>query len=497
MSVPGITAYERLGYKLSMQQRAGSPVVEAILPRAPQDGGLPSQVIDQRCQTDSTQTQMKNGQEEEDDPLVKPYFESRCEIFDRFLPKIEMSTTKRWSQLSNVLQKFDDTQSKTNNENIDTLLVFAGLFSAILTAFIVEAIKLLHQDPTDISVHILMQISQQLSSFSTNPGFINSTYVPIAPSTTFTPTINSLWVNTLWFAALIFSLITGSLGMLVKQWLREYQSNPRVSPEEHRRVRLFRIRGLRRYGVLEIASFLPLLLQIALVLFFIGLALFVFEVHHSIGYFVLTIVMIWFLFLGVTTILPLFSPSCPYKTPFLKAAILRFRLLLNSLYPKVLSMSLKKKMDATQADVSERKLFVEEADIAQNMELDYEVQLDARDTFRDIKVWEMIVYCVDHDSLLDSLARLVRIVEKRSGSTVAPSSNLRGWFTREEWDVLMQSMIICLRKIFLDVPPDGLRDIDLQALITLEHCTLASQASSKPNLVEARFSTSNIAHKDY
>lgn len=275
-------------------------------------------------------------------------------------------------------------------------------------------------------------------------------------------------MNALWFAALIFSLVTVSLGMLVKQWLREYQSNPRVSPEEHRRVRLFRIRGLRKYGVLEIASFLPLLLQIALALFLVGLALFVLNVHWSIGCFVLSLVTIWFVFLGVTTLLPIFSPSCPYKTPFLKSAFFHCRQMLESLYVKA-GLMLSKPMAQPGIVPSERRLFVEETDVAQNLALDHEVQLDARDTFRDIKVWEMVTCCIDPDSPLESLEALVAIVEKKHGSPVGPSSNLQACFDEEEWRRLLQSMIMCIRKRFIGAYNTGyqLGTTDIKVLLIL------------------------------
>ena len=61
----------------------------------------------------------------------------------------------------------------------------AGLFSAILTAFIVEAYKLLQPDSAALSTQVLLQISQQLTSLSVNNGFINSTFTPSAANFSF------------------------------------------------------------------------------------------------------------------------------------------------------------------------------------------------------------------------------------------------------------------------------------------------------------------------
>ncbi|KAJ7222981.1 hypothetical protein B0H12DRAFT_291870 [Mycena haematopus] len=47
--------------------------------------------------------------------------------------------------------------------DMDGLLIFAGLFSAILTAFLIESYKTLSPDSGDTTVLLLAQISLQLS----------------------------------------------------------------------------------------------------------------------------------------------------------------------------------------------------------------------------------------------------------------------------------------------------------------------------------------------
>lgn len=317
-------------------------------------------------------------------------------------------------------------------------------------------------------MQILIQISQQLNSLTLTAGFINSTHTPAFPAP-FAPSSSSIWVNALWFIALIFSLVTVSLGMLVKQWLREYQSNVPMSPEEHRRVRLYRARGLRKYGVLEIATFLPLLLQAALGLFFAGLVLFVLGVHPYIGWIVLGLVATWSLFVLATTLIPIFSPSCPYKNPFLRGCFFRFRQLLSSLYWTATSISSRKTESTDQYNGPERSIFVEEADVAQQEELDHEVQLDAYEAFRDIKIWEMITCCIDLDAPRDSLIKLLTIIEKKSGIPIDVSSDICPFFGKEERRLLSRSMIACIHRRFL-LAASGkcyLGDIDLKALYTL------------------------------
>ncbi|KAJ7578594.1 hypothetical protein C8J56DRAFT_753385, partial [Mycena floridula] len=47
---------------------------------------------------------------------------------------------------------------------MDGILLFAALFSAVVTAFIIESYRLLSPDPAALTLLILYQISQQLAT---------------------------------------------------------------------------------------------------------------------------------------------------------------------------------------------------------------------------------------------------------------------------------------------------------------------------------------------
>ncbi|KAI0649471.1 hypothetical protein C8Q79DRAFT_876040, partial [Trametes meyenii] len=69
-----------------------------------------------------------------------------------------------WTACAARMRDYDEAMVRGWKEEIDTLLVFAGLFSAVVTAFNIEAYHLLQEDPSETSVRILQQISQQLSA---------------------------------------------------------------------------------------------------------------------------------------------------------------------------------------------------------------------------------------------------------------------------------------------------------------------------------------------
>ncbi|KAJ7144015.1 hypothetical protein C8R44DRAFT_558813, partial [Mycena epipterygia] len=100
--------------------------------------------------------------------------------------------------------------------DMEGMLIFSGLFSASLTAFLIESYRTLQPDSGDTTVQILTQISEQLMAMSNNASFMS----PESPS--FQPTPSSLVCNTLWFISLSLSITCALLATLVEQWAREF-----------------------------------------------------------------------------------------------------------------------------------------------------------------------------------------------------------------------------------------------------------------------------------
>ncbi|KAI0344854.1 hypothetical protein BDW22DRAFT_1326978, partial [Trametopsis cervina] len=220
-----------------------------------------------------------------------------------------------WAVIQKALDDFDKEQIEGVKNDIDTLLVFIGLFSAVLTAFLAIAVALLQEDVPGATLTTLRQMSVQNANYTIQGHFIHSTSPAPTSSPPFEPTANAIVINDLWTASLVIGLATASLGILVKQWLREYMKFVTSFPQGRLRIRKFRREGLETWKVLTIAAFLPLLLQLALGLFFIGLCFYTTELHSSVRNTTLPLVSGWGLIFFFVTISPLFSAHCPYKTP--------------------------------------------------------------------------------------------------------------------------------------------------------------------------------------
>jgi hypothetical protein len=105
------------------------------------------------------------------------------------------------------------------------------LFSAIVTAFIIDGYKKLSADSGDRTVAFLAHISQQLAAAS------NGTFVyALSPATqSFRPTLSTLRVNAFWFLSLVFGLTCALAATLVQQWARNYLQVIERRPAPHKK----------------------------------------------------------------------------------------------------------------------------------------------------------------------------------------------------------------------------------------------------------------------
>ncbi|KAI0653555.1 hypothetical protein C8Q70DRAFT_1163708, partial [Cubamyces menziesii] len=215
-----------------------------------------------------------------------------------------------FAKAATITKEYSEALIERWIKEIDTYLVYAGLFSAILTAFNVESYQLLQPAPPDPSPAILQQISLQLSSLSYIPPSINSTHLAFSSSDNSVTTSSAvptwaIWLNALWFSGLVLSLSAASVGILVKQWLNEFQSGLAGDSEHIARLRQRRLNNLKRCHVGSIVNTIPVLLQGALALFLVGLLVLLWNLHRAVAavtsFFVLAIAV----FIVSTTIAPL------------------------------------------------------------------------------------------------------------------------------------------------------------------------------------------------
>nr|GAT46318.1 AAA family [Mycena chlorophos] len=174
----------------------------------------------------------------------------------------DSGATKLWSIYVDEAAKYDKSLVESWRSDMEGILIFAGLFSASLTAFLVESYTNLMPDPT---IQLLTQISQQISIMGSN-----MTIVSQASSSQFQPPKAALICNAFWFISLGLSLASALIATLLEQWTRDFlhRANMRSSPVVRARVYSYLYYGLRRFQLHAVVDLLPALLHGALFFFF-------------------------------------------------------------------------------------------------------------------------------------------------------------------------------------------------------------------------------------
>ncbi|KAH7102414.1 hypothetical protein BKA62DRAFT_700296 [Auriculariales sp. MPI-PUGE-AT-0066] len=209
------------------------------------------------------------------------------------------------------------------NKTLDVLLIFAGLFSAVATAFILEGQKLLEPDYSQYHALAYYERHRQGST-----GILGDSYNPQL----FAPSLRVHWTNGLWIVSLALSLLVALLAILLKQWLEEYSSRMRAHVASHRRWvhrHLVYNRGLVSWNLDSLVSALPLLLHAALFLFLAGLVLYVIDMAFAVALIVSVVAALTFILYIMATLMPLWRGNCPTATPMLRQtwdAYLKFTL---------------------------------------------------------------------------------------------------------------------------------------------------------------------------
>ncbi|KAJ7853695.1 hypothetical protein B0H14DRAFT_781278 [Mycena olivaceomarginata] len=218
---------------------------------------------------------------------------------------------KIWSVYVGEAERYDKALVEGWKADMEGMLIFSGLFSASLTAFLIESYKILQPDSGHLTVAAITQVSHQLAAIASNTTFV------LQSPPAFNPTTASLWCNALWFVSLSLSLTCALLATLVEQWAREFLHKTEIRPSPVRRARIFSFLyfGLKKFRMHTIVDVIPFLLHASLLLFFAGLIAFLLPVNYLMMNLMCIILATVLLLYLVLTVLPVIYLNCPYRTP--------------------------------------------------------------------------------------------------------------------------------------------------------------------------------------
>ncbi|TFK65962.1 hypothetical protein BDN72DRAFT_772732, partial [Pluteus cervinus] len=144
-----------------------------------------------------------------------------------------MDSGDLWSMYEKYRQLVDEEWMGQWKGLMDGTLIFAGLFSAVITTFIIESLQQMEPDSSQQTVQALETVSLQLkfiaeilqnsSTLSAVASASNATILPpqayLASDTTDRTYVT---VNILWALSLVSSLMCALCALLVQSWIHSY-----------------------------------------------------------------------------------------------------------------------------------------------------------------------------------------------------------------------------------------------------------------------------------
>jgi len=138
-------------------------------------------------------------------------------------------------------------------------------------------------------------------------------YVPVH----FSPPEHIVVINALFYASLGVIILAAFIAMLIKSWVREFDRGLKAMsiPEQRAKTREFRYLGMERWKLPEMVEILPFLIQISLLLFSIGLMIFLFHISKPSFSVTTTILGFGIFYYVMTTSISVVVSSSPFHSP--------------------------------------------------------------------------------------------------------------------------------------------------------------------------------------
>ncbi|KAJ6470190.1 hypothetical protein C8R47DRAFT_1325262 [Mycena vitilis] len=185
--------------------------------------------------------------------------------------------TAFWTAYKTLADEHDKELQQKYSTDLDTALIFAGFFSAVDSAFIIQI-------QPDIQPHgtaLVILVAQNLL-----------------------------------YVSLGSTLLAALLAVLGKQWLMFYMAaGERGTIEARGLERQRKFDGLRKWDFDTVMQLFPLLLQIGLFLFLAALSTYLWNVHLSLALVVLSFTASGFFLYTALLISAVASPDSPFQTP--------------------------------------------------------------------------------------------------------------------------------------------------------------------------------------
>ncbi|KAJ7510923.1 hypothetical protein B0H11DRAFT_1956596, partial [Mycena galericulata] len=218
-----------------------------------------------------------------------------CKAVEAFKKKPDSDKkTAFWNAYKELADEYDTEFKEKYGSDLDTTLIFAGLFSAVSSAFIIQIEPQLMMDPPNTKVFV---------------------------------------AQSMLYVSLFTTLLAAFLAVLGKQWIMFYQAvGGRGTIEDRGLERQRKLDGLRKWKFDAVLQMFPLLLQLALLLFSTAISVYLWTVNRSVAFIMLALTSLGF---GVYMLLlgsAIVSRDSPFRTPLAPFLVKIFSPILNKIF---------------------------------------------------------------------------------------------------------------------------------------------------------------------
>ncbi|KAK0474802.1 hypothetical protein IW261DRAFT_1568298 [Armillaria novae-zelandiae] len=205
-----------------------------------------------------------------------------------------------WRTYEDESRIHDANMVEESRDNVDVLLV---------RAFVVQTYQNMQAVYNAMSASLLFELVLVQRAIANGSSVKSITPSPLNPTIAFVPATTDVWVNGLWFVSLFLSLTTALVTVLVKQWLHHYVVLLSGTSRDRSFTRQFRYAGFQKWYVQVIIGLLPVRMYLALVIFLIGLVIFLSPLRDALSWIICAATAVVYAAYVAATILPSYSLS--------------------------------------------------------------------------------------------------------------------------------------------------------------------------------------------
>ncbi|KAK0470813.1 hypothetical protein IW261DRAFT_1672266 [Armillaria novae-zelandiae] len=239
-----------------------------------------------------------------------------------------------WRTYVDESKNHDARMAGESRDSVDVLLVFR-------TTFVGQTSQSLQADYAQVSASLLFEMVLIQRAVA------NGSSVDNVPVSSLNPSSN---------------LATALVAVLVKQWLHHYLALPSGTPREQSHVRQYRYGGFQKWHVLVIIGLLPVLMHLALGIFFIGLTVFLVPLRPGFSWVIGVGTVVAYVTYLITVFLPILYPQYPYRTPLSDLVYFPCRYIKEDLFSKYVRPLFMKEVQRPNSTSHHRKAKISSLD---------------------------------------------------------------------------------------------------------------------------------------